>query len=157
MIYLQDWELNSDLASGISRAAMLVVIKRGDDDVLRDFVMMADIAGPCVRLHGVDEQELVNVAREPGSTSDWYHVAKYPSIEVCPRCYYVQVKLLGASHFFSPIDRSLVPGMIRMCFFTRSEMPYDISTSDPAAFENTVSWRGRRIANTLDLGYETGD
>lgn len=160
LAYLSDEQVGTihcDLASGSSKSAMAVAVQRGDEDIWRDFVALSVIAVACGGIRGVDEADLIGVAREDGSNTDWYQAIDYPKVEICSRHYHMKIKLLGAAHLFSPIDRPLSKNVIRMCFLTDPSVGVDASIDDAASFENTLIWRGKRLYNTMSAAYDTGD
>jgi hypothetical protein len=146
-----------DLAEAYSKMAIEFAIKNGDDEIWRSAVGMAGKVGACRGKRGTDEEELAKEKAQNGTLADWYHVTDAPSIEVCPHCYWLKIKLFGAAQLFSPIIRPLVPGIVRMCYLTGSNTPNDTSTGDRDNFEDSMAWRGRLLFNSLRPGYEVGD
>ena len=152
----QQGKVSCDLAEPYSKLAMEFAMKRNDDEVWREIVGKMGKVGQCRGKSGSDEA-FIKEKEQTGDLAKWYSLNEAPSIAVCPHCYSLKVLLFGAAHLFSAIARPSVPPGVLMCFLTGSKAPSDASTSDSNNFEDSMAWRGRRLFNSLELGYETGD
>lgn len=152
----QAGKIDCDLAAMYSKSAMTVAIQRKGIEFWRSIVRMSR-AGTCRGKRGVDEEDLMKERQEKGYLADWYHVTAAPGVEVCPSCYWLRVKVVSAEHMFTPIIRPLVPGVVRMCFMTDSNVPPNISTDNCDNFADSITWRGERFSRALLCGYEGGD
>lgn len=150
-------KVSCDFAGAYSNMAMEFAIMRADDEIWRSAVGMVGKVGTCRGKRGTDEEELAKEKAQNGTLADWYQVTAVPSIEVCPSCYWLKIKLFGATQHFSPITRPLVPGVVRMCYLAESSTPTTTSTSDCDSFEDSMAWCGRRLFNSLRPGWEAGD
>ena len=153
----QKTTVTCDLASGYSKSAMEIAVQQGDIEVWRSAVGMAGKVGVCFGRKGVTEEEWEKKVAEHGSLAQWWHVNNCPSIEICPSCYWLIVKLFKADNMFSPITRPLRGGIVRMCFLAVSSTPLDTSPENPDNFENSLIWRGRRLRDAISTGSETGN
>jgi hypothetical protein len=150
----QKGTVTCDLASGYSKSAMEIAILQRDTEVWRSAVGLAGKVGVCFGRKGVTEEEWEKKVAEHGSLAQWWHVTNYPRIEICPSCYWLVVKLFKADGMFSPVTRPLRAGIVRMCFLAVSIAPSNTSTENPDLFENSLSWRGRRLRNAISTGFE---
>jgi hypothetical protein len=152
----QKTTVTCDLAHPYSKSAMEVAILRCDVEVWRSAVGIQGKVGVCFGRKGVTEEEWEEKVAKHGSLAQWWHVTDYPSIEICPSCYWLVAKLFDADSMFSPVTRPLQAGIVRMCFLTVSAAPLDASTETPEFFENSLAWRGRRLRNAMSTGFELG-
>ncbi|KAI0115658.1 hypothetical protein GGR51DRAFT_503689 [Nemania sp. FL0031] len=143
-------QIGCDLTGIASQFAMDVAIKRNDDEAWRRCMEGRNRYPQCVGVEGVDEEDLLSRDRE---LNRWYHLRDHPNIEICSWCYYTTVEVYGATSLFAPINRTLRPGVVRMCFLSVSEN-LNADTSDLANFENTLVWRGSILRNWLQGGYD---
>lgn len=144
-----------DLATPYSKSAMEVAILQHDLQSWRSAVGIAGKVGSCLGRKGVSEEDWEKKVSEFGSLAQWYHINNYPTIEICPSCYWLSVKLLKTESAFSPITRPLRAGIVRMCFLAISDAPPDAETDSPANFENSMTWRGRRLRTAIGVASET--
>ena len=149
-------KVTCDLAEPYSKAAMEIAIKKADDEIWRDVVSKIGKIGKCPGKAGTDEV-FAKGKEQNGDLANWYSLNEVPYIEVCPHCYWLKVRLFGAQHLFSPVDRPSVPPRVHMCFLAGSVAAPDSSTDDPNNFEDSMAWRARRLFNSLLLGQEAGD
>ncbi|KAL5326352.1 hypothetical protein ACEPPN_004036 [Leptodophora sp. 'Broadleaf-Isolate-01'] len=153
----QKTTVTCDLASGYSKSAMEIAIQRCDSEVWRTAVGMVGKVGVCFGRKGTTEEEWEKKVAEHGSLAQWWHVTNYPSIEICPSCYWLFVRLFKADSVFSPVTRPLRAGIVRICFLAVSATALDTPTKNPDLFENSLTWRGRRLRNAISTGSELGD
>lgn len=146
-----------DLASGYSKPAMEIAILQRDTELWRSAVGMAGKVGVCFGRKGVAEEKWEKKVAEHGSLAQWWNVTNYRSIEICPSCYWLVVKLFKADSMFSPVTRPLRVGIVRLCFLAVSIALSDTSTETPDLFENSLTWRGRRLRNAFSTGHELGN
>lgn len=102
---------------------------------------------------------LISILRREqiGDLANWYCLNEAPDIEICPHCYWLKVKLFGATHLFSPVARPSIPPRVRMCYLTGSIAPPNAFTNDCNNFEDSMAWRGGRLFNSLCPGHEAED
>jgi hypothetical protein len=144
-----------DLTSKFSKAAMGVAVRAGDDEIWRSVMEKRQEVPACVGIKGVDEEEFEKQKASKGALADWYCFKEFPSVEICPQCYWTTVKLVGATHLLSPITRPLKNGVVRMCFLSSAADP-SVDSADSSNFENTLIWRGQMLRETLSYGYDSG-
>jgi hypothetical protein len=136
---------------------MEIAILQCDTEVWRSAVGVAAKVGVCFGRKGVTEEEWEKKVAEYGSLAQWWHIANHPSTEICPSCYWLVVKLFKADCMFSPITRPLRAGIVRMCFLAASTAPLNTPIENADLFENSLTWRGRRLRNAISTGFEIGN
>ncbi|KAH8817039.1 hypothetical protein F5884DRAFT_830164 [Xylogone sp. PMI_703] len=146
--------LPCDLSSNESQMAMQFAIRKGDLKIWRNTVLASAKLTPCNGAEGVTEEDLAILKQISGNLADWYCLTTYPTIEVCPYCYWCKVQLFGAAHLFSIIDRPLEKSVVRQCYLTPSEMPLSTSIENCDNFETSLSWKGRRLLRAMMPGNE---
>jgi hypothetical protein len=153
----QQGTITCDLASEYSKKAMGFAIKKSDHEVWRSSVAMMEKVGPCPGIYGIDGEQFAKEKARIGSVADWYQLNQAPSIQICNRCYWLKVKLLGADRHFSRMNGAIPMGIVRQCYLTESNTPESTSSDSHDNFENSMAWRGRRIFNSMIPGHEAGD
>lgn len=150
-------KVTCDLAGVYSKSAMSVAIKRVDTELWRTCVGLDGKLSPCYGKKGMDEADIVKEMKEKGEIAQWYQCTESPIVLACPRCYWLFIKLFGGNHLYSPMKGALSPGNIRQCSWVHSNTPDEASTNTADAFEDSTTWRGRRLRTALDYGHQTSD
>jgi hypothetical protein len=106
----------------------------------------------CTSIAGTDEADLIT-----DDSQVWYYFIDAPNVEVCPRCYQVDVTLARATHLLSPITRYITPGVIRQCWMSPlTKSPAIPDSYNPMDYENTTQWRGNYLRLVLNYGRDAG-
>lgn len=153
----QKTTVTCDLASPYSKSAMEAANKQEDVEAWRNAVGVANKVGACFGRKGATEEEWEKKVAEHGDIAQWYRFNECSVIEICPSCYWLVVKLLKADSMFSPVTRPLQAGIVRMCYLAVSGTALDTPTESPDLFENSMTWRGRRLRTAISTGSEVGN
>jgi hypothetical protein len=146
-------KVSCDLAGSYSKLAMQVAINRRDTDLWRTAVGLDGKLSPCHGQKGIDEADLEG----KDEILQWYQCIESPNVMACSRCYWLLIWLFGANHLFSPMRGALTPGTIRQCSWIHCNTPDEASIDSADNFENSSTWRGRRLRTAAQYGYETGN
>jgi hypothetical protein len=140
----QKASLSCDLTFPFSNEGMVRAVTAKNFDVWHAPIVSGNTTALCPSIAGHDEATLM----EPGA-APWYCFKDFPNIEVCARCYGMQMVQAQAEDLFVPITRQLVPGRIRQCYMSPAKDPSCISW-DPMDYENTTAWRGQYLRNVIN-------